>query len=108
MAVGDLAFPELPPLNGVRLGSAMAGIKKPNRRDVVVIELPETATVAGVFTRNAFCAAPVVVAKAHLEACASAERVLVHRACKMLMPAVARLPSKWGLIKARSCPFQPA
>ncbi|MGO3768586.1 MAG: bifunctional glutamate N-acetyltransferase/amino-acid acetyltransferase ArgJ [Vreelandella alkaliphila] len=75
MAVGDLAFPELPPLNGVRLGSAMAGIKKPDRRDVVVIELPETATVAGVFTRNAFCAAPVVVAKAHLEACASAERV---------------------------------
>lgn len=75
MAVGNLAFPELPPLNGVRLGSAMAGIKKPDRRDVVVIELPETATVAGVFTRNAFCAAPVVVAKAHLEACTSAGRV---------------------------------
>ncbi|WP_083005684.1 bifunctional glutamate N-acetyltransferase/amino-acid acetyltransferase ArgJ [Halomonas sp. GT] len=75
MAVGNLAFPELPPLNGVRLGSAMAGIKKPDRRDVVVIELPETATVAGVFTRNAFCAAPVVVAKAHLEECASAGHV---------------------------------
>ncbi|RUR32405.1 bifunctional glutamate N-acetyltransferase/amino-acid acetyltransferase ArgJ [Vreelandella andesensis] len=75
MAVGNLPFPELPPLNGVRLGSAMAGIKKPDRRDVVVIELPDTATVAGVFTRNAFCAAPVIVAKAHLEECASAARV---------------------------------
>ena len=71
MAVGNLPFPELPPLSGVRLGTAMAGIKKPDRRDMVVIELPETATVAGVFTRNAFCAAPVVVAKQHLEQCAS-------------------------------------
>ncbi|EHA15030.1 bifunctional ornithine acetyltransferase/N-acetylglutamate synthase protein, partial [Halomonas sp. HAL1] len=67
MAVGNTPFPELPPLQGVRLGVAMAGIKKPNRRDVVVIELPDTATVSGVFTRNAFCAAPVVVAKQHLE-----------------------------------------
>ncbi|UYV17829.1 bifunctional glutamate N-acetyltransferase/amino-acid acetyltransferase ArgJ [Halomonas qaidamensis] len=72
MAVGNVPFPDLPPLKGVRLGSAMAGIKKPDRRDVVVIELPKTATVAGVFTQNAFCAAPVVVAKAHLEACANA------------------------------------
>ncbi|BBI73768.2 hypothetical protein HAALTHF_32620n [Vreelandella aquamarina] len=71
MAVGNLPFPELPPLSGVRLGTAMAGIKKPGRRDMVLIELPETATVAGVFTRNAFCAAPVVVAKQHLEQCAS-------------------------------------
>lgn len=69
MAVGNMPFPELPPLSGVRLGTAMAGIKKPDRRDVVVIELPETATMAGVFTRNAFCAAPVLVAKAHLEKC---------------------------------------
>lgn len=69
MAVGNVPFPELPPLDGVRLGSAMAGIKKPGRRDLVVIELPETATVAGVFTLNAFCAAPVLVAKAHMERC---------------------------------------
>lgn len=67
MAVGMKPFPEMPPLDGVRLGTAMAGIKKPNRRDVVVIELPNTSTVAGVFTRNAFCAAPVTVAKAHLQ-----------------------------------------
>lgn len=69
MAVGSIPFPALAPLDGVRLGVAMAGIKKPNRRDLVVIELPETATVSGVFTRNAFCAAPVVVAKQHIEQC---------------------------------------
>ncbi|WP_235042040.1 bifunctional glutamate N-acetyltransferase/amino-acid acetyltransferase ArgJ [Vreelandella profundi] len=69
MAVGNVPFPEMLPLNGVRLGTAMAGIKKPGRRDLVVIELPESATVSGVFTRNAFCAAPVVVAKQHLEHC---------------------------------------
>ncbi|MGM0824781.1 MAG: bifunctional glutamate N-acetyltransferase/amino-acid acetyltransferase ArgJ [Pseudomonadota bacterium] len=72
MAVGEMPFPTMPPLKGVRLGTAMAGIKKPHRRDVVVIELPETSTVAGVFTRNAFCAAPVVVAKAHLKRAAEA------------------------------------
>lgn len=69
MAVGSIPFPALAPLEGVRLGVAMAGIKKPDRRDLVVIELPETATVSGVFTRNAFCAAPVVVAKQHIEQC---------------------------------------
>ncbi|SNY96434.1 bifunctional glutamate N-acetyltransferase/amino-acid acetyltransferase ArgJ [Halomonas sp. hl-4] len=67
MAVGTMPFPHMPTLEGVRLGSAMAGIKKPNRRDVVVFELPEASTVSGVFTRNAFCAAPVTVAKAHLQ-----------------------------------------
>lgn len=71
MAVGNVPFPELPPVEGVRLGTAMAGIKKPDRRDTVVIELPDTATVAGVFTQNAFCAAPVAVAKAHMERCLS-------------------------------------
>ncbi|MCS2610047.1 bifunctional glutamate N-acetyltransferase/amino-acid acetyltransferase ArgJ [Halomonas dongshanensis] len=69
MAVGQVPFPDMPMLDGVRLGTAMAGIKKPSRRDLVVIELPESATVSGVFTRNAFCAAPVSVAKAHMAAC---------------------------------------
>src|SRR5690606_37361901 len=43
-----------------------AGIKKPGRLDVVVFELALGSSVAGVFTRNAFCAAPVLVARAHL------------------------------------------
>jgi glutamate N-acetyltransferase/amino-acid N-acetyltransferase len=54
------------PVAGVRLGIAAAGIKKPDRTDLLVIALDPGATVAGVFTRNRFCAAPVLVAKAHL------------------------------------------
>lgn len=54
------------PVSGVRLGVAAAGIKYSNRDDLLLIELAESATCAGVFTRNAFCAAPVVVARRHL------------------------------------------
>lgn len=68
MAVGYQGLPELHPVAGVRLGTAMAGIKKPGRRDVVVMELLHDSSVAAVFTRNAFCAAPVTVAKEHLAA----------------------------------------
>ncbi|WP_303854228.1 bifunctional glutamate N-acetyltransferase/amino-acid acetyltransferase ArgJ [Salinicola salarius] len=67
MAVGKSVFPEMPAIGGVRLGTAMAGIKKPDRRDLVVIEVSEGATVAATFTRNAFCAAPVHVARDHLQ-----------------------------------------
>lgn len=55
------------PVAGVRLGTACAGIKKPGRRDLVVMELAEGSTTAAVFTRNAFCAAPVIVAREHLQ-----------------------------------------
>ncbi len=51
---------------GVRIGTAMAGVRKPNRRDVVVFALDEGAAVAGVFTTNRFCAAPVQVSQQHL------------------------------------------
>lgn len=51
---------------GVELGVARAGIRKPGRQDLLVMRLASGAAVAGVFTRNRFCAAPVVVAKAHL------------------------------------------
>jgi glutamate N-acetyltransferase/amino-acid N-acetyltransferase len=51
---------------GVELGVARAGIRKPDRRDLLVMRLAAGVTVAGVFTRNRFCAAPVVLAKAHL------------------------------------------
>ncbi|MBA2778624.1 bifunctional glutamate N-acetyltransferase/amino-acid acetyltransferase ArgJ [Billgrantia kenyensis] len=69
MAVGETRFPVMPVIEGVRLGTAMAGIKKSGRRDLVVIQVPEGARVAGSFTLNAFCAAPVSVAKASLAAC---------------------------------------
>ena len=51
---------------GIELGIARAAIRKPGRRDLLVLRLAPGATVAGVFTRNRFCAAPVVVAKRHL------------------------------------------
>jgi glutamate N-acetyltransferase/amino-acid N-acetyltransferase len=59
---------ELKPVNGIELGFAQAGIKKPNRKDILVMRLAEGATVAGVFTKNRFCAAPVQVSKANLAA----------------------------------------
>lgn len=68
MAVGDSTLPSLLPVSGVRLGVTSAGIKKPGRRDLVVIEIEDGATVAGVFTRNAFCAAPVQLARDNLQA----------------------------------------
>ena len=56
----------LTPVAGLDLGYAEAGIKKPNRKDLLVFKLAPTATVAGVFTTNRFCAAPVQLSKAHL------------------------------------------
>ncbi len=66
MAVGPELFPHMHGVAGLRLGTACAGIKKPGRKDLVVMALAPQSTVAGVFTRNAFCAAPVQVAKEHL------------------------------------------
>jgi len=54
------------PVRGVKLGTTMAGIRKPNRRDLTVIELTPGASVAGVFTSNKFCAAPVQLCRKHL------------------------------------------
>ncbi len=67
MAVGYNGLPSLHPVGGVRIGTASAGVKKPGRRDVVLFELASGCTVASVFTRNAFCAAPVIIAKEHLQ-----------------------------------------
>ena len=53
-------------VSGIELGTARAGIRKPDRRDLLVVRLAPGTTVAGVFTRNRFCAAPVVLARAHL------------------------------------------
>ena len=59
-------LPELLPVAGLRLGSTCAGIKKPDHRDLVIMELAEGCQAAAVFTQNAFCAAPVIIAKKHL------------------------------------------
>src|SRR5262245_3482686 len=53
-------------VSGVGLGIAMAGIKKPGRKDLLVMRLAPGSQVAGVFTQNRFCAAPVILAKGHV------------------------------------------
>ncbi|MFV1940670.1 bifunctional glutamate N-acetyltransferase/amino-acid acetyltransferase ArgJ [Pseudomonas luteola] len=63
MAVGLGPLSTLHPVPGFELGIASAGIKRPGRKDVVVMRCEEGARVAGVFTTNAFCAAPVVLAR---------------------------------------------
>ena len=67
---------DLHPVPGVRIGVAMAGIRKANRRDLVVFALDAGTAVAGVFTQNRFCAAPVQVCREHLDS-SSAVRALV-------------------------------
>lgn len=58
----------LHPVAGVDIGIAMAGIRKAQRRDLVVFKLAEGSAVAGVLTQNRFCAAPVQVCRSHLAA----------------------------------------
>jgi len=62
--------PKLPdrilPIEGLELGVTAAGIRRPGRMDLAVIRLAPGSTTAAVFTRNAFCAAPVIVAREHL------------------------------------------
>ena len=57
----------LHPVPGVELGVAMAGVRKAERKDLLVMRLAEGSAVAGVFTRNRFCAAPVILARKNLE-----------------------------------------
>jgi len=66
MAVGQCNFPDMLGVAGITLGTACAGIKQTIKDDILVIQMAEHSTCAAVFTRNAFCAAPVHVAKANL------------------------------------------
>ena len=68
----------LHPVAGLTLGTAMAGIRKPNRRDLTVVVLEPGASVAGVFTSNRFCAAPVQLCREHLAAGRGVRAILVN------------------------------
>jgi glutamate N-acetyltransferase / amino-acid N-acetyltransferase len=57
----------LHPIDGVELGIAMAGVRKANRRDLLVVKIAPGSSVAGVFTANRFCAAPVQICREHLD-----------------------------------------
>jgi len=69
---------DLAPVRGVRIGVAEAGIRKANRRDLVVFELAAGSRVAGVFTKNRFCAAPVQLCREHLASGAPIRALVVN------------------------------
>jgi glutamate N-acetyltransferase / amino-acid N-acetyltransferase len=63
---------------GVEIGIAMAGVRKANRRDLTVVTLAEGSSVAGVFTSNRFCAAPVQLCRTHLAANVGTRAILIN------------------------------
>jgi glutamate N-acetyltransferase/amino-acid N-acetyltransferase len=69
---------DLHPVPGIKLGVAMAGVRKANRRDLTVVTLDEGTQVSGVFTRNRFCAAPVQLCRQHLAANAGSRAILIN------------------------------
>jgi glutamate N-acetyltransferase / amino-acid N-acetyltransferase len=66
---------------GLHMGYAMAGIRKPNRKDVLLVRIAEGSSVAGVFTKNRFCAAPVQVCQANLKAGKGIRALVVNTGC---------------------------
>jgi glutamate N-acetyltransferase/amino-acid N-acetyltransferase len=69
---------DLHAIAGVRIGVARAGIKKPDRRDLVVFLLDEGTQVDAVFTQNRFCAAPVQVCRSHLNSGRGARALVIN------------------------------
>ncbi len=69
------------PVRGVKLGFAKAHVRKTDRKDVLVMTLAEGSRVAGVFTKNRFCAAPVVLCKEYLAAKKGIRALLVNTGC---------------------------
>ncbi|MEQ1767936.1 MAG: bifunctional glutamate N-acetyltransferase/amino-acid acetyltransferase ArgJ [Methylotenera sp.] len=69
------------PVRGVQLGFSEAHVRKPNRKDVLVVTLAEGSKVAGVFTLNQFCAAPVILCKDFLAQKAGIRALLVNTGC---------------------------
>lgn len=67
MATGSGKFPTMHPVEGFQLGTTSAGIKVAGRKDLVLMKIADGSTAAAVFTQNRFCAAPVIIAKQHLQ-----------------------------------------
>ena len=90
------------PIPGLTIGIAMAGIRKANRRDLTVVVLEPGASVAGVFTRNRFFAAPVQFCREHLAAGARDSRDPgQHRQCQRRHRCRRSRPSALDLRGAR-------
>ncbi len=71
----------LHPVPGIRLGFAEAHVRKPNRKDMLVVTMAEGSVAAGVFTQNRFCAAPVTVCREHLLKSAKQRAIIVNTGC---------------------------
>lgn len=69
------------PVKGVELGFAKAHVRKPDRKDVLVVKLVEGSHVAGVFTQNRFCAAPVILCKQFLAETKNIRALLINTGC---------------------------
>ncbi len=69
---------QLFPVKGLSLGIAEAGVRKANRKDLLLMRLAPGASVAGVFTQNRFCAAPVLLCREHLAAGQSPRALIVN------------------------------
>lgn len=76
--ISPLLSEQLLPIAGISLGIAEAGIKRVGRKDLLTIVLDENVNVAGVFTQNRFCAAPVIVAKANLANTSSIRALIIN------------------------------
>lgn len=66
MAVGLTPPHSLAAIAGLRLATSKAGIRRADRRDLVLIECVPGTEVAATFTQNRFCAAPIIVAREHM------------------------------------------
>jgi glutamate N-acetyltransferase/amino-acid N-acetyltransferase len=71
----------LHPVAGFELGWAEAGIRKPNRKDLLLVRIAPGSAVAGVFTQNRFCAAPVQVCRAHLDIGRGVRALVINTGC---------------------------
>jgi len=68
-------------VKGISLGIAKANIKKPDRKDLLLVNIDEGSKVSGVFTQNAFCAAPVLLCKDHLKGASEIRALVINTGC---------------------------
>ena len=100
---------EIFPVPGVRIGVAEAGVRKANRKDLTVFLLDEGTSVAGVFTQNRFCAAPVQISREHLSRGAGVRAMVINTGNANATPArpARPWPACCNAHLRRSCPSRP-
>ena len=76
-----LTIDSISPIKGISLGTAKAHIKKPNRKDLLLVTIAEGSRVSGVFTQNAFCAAPVLLCKEYLKNESDIRALIINTGC---------------------------